>query len=382
MWTIPLFDLNYDYREEEAVIEVLRSKWLSSGAKTAQFENLFSEYLGGGIHCIACSNGTAALHMALTIAEIMPGDEVILPGLTFVADLNVVMMTGAVPVLADSKSLDDWNISPLDVASKITPRTKALIIVHYAGYPCEMDEMIQLCRKNNIVLIEDVAHAIGAEYNRRKCGTIGDIGCFSFFSNKNLSVGEGGMLATFNSEAAKKSKLLRSHGMTSMTIDRHSDAEQSYDVLIPGFNYRFDELRSALGIIQLQKLDSTNHQREQLVQKYLQRLENVKGISVPFRNISSNKNPSYHIFPILVSAEINRTEFRDYLKRKGIQTSIHYPAFSQFTYYKNIIKSQVEIAETISKRAVTLPLFSEMTNEQVDTVVDTIIEFLDHKRTK
>lgn len=382
MWTIPLFDLNYDYREEKAVIEVLRSKWLTSGPKTDQFENLFTEYLGDGIHSVACSSGTAALHMALMIAGIMPNDEVILPGLTFVADLNVVMMAGAVPVLADCNSVEDWNISPDDAASKITPRTKALVVVHYAGYPCEMDKMVQLCKKNNIVLIEDVAHAIGATYRGHKCGTIGDIGCFSFFSNKNLSVGEGGMLVASNKEAAEKSKLLRSHGMTSMTIERHSGAKQSYDVLMPGLNYRIDELRSALGIIQLQKLDSANRKREEIVQKYLHRLKNVDEISVPFQNPDPLLKPSYHIFPVLLSEETHRADLRNFLRKNGIQTSIHYPAFSHFTYYKNIIKDQVENAETIAKRVMTLPLFPSMTYAQVDTVVDAIVEFINDERTQ
>lgn len=190
MWKVPLFDLGYDHREQEAVMAVLQSRWLTAGPKTKEFEDNFTEYLGGNVQCCTVSNGTAALHMALLIAGVGPGDEVILPGLTFVANLNVVKMTGATPVLADSKSLADWNIAPEDIARKITPRTKALIIVHYAGYPCDMDELHTLCRQNNILLIEDAAHAVGATYQGRKCGTLGDMACFSFFPTKIWRLGK------------------------------------------------------------------------------------------------------------------------------------------------------------------------------------------------
>jgi len=196
MWKIPLFDLNYDENETNAVLKVLSSKWLTTGQKTQEFEDKFSQYLGKDVFSVAVSSCTAALHMALLANNIKVGDEVIISSLTFVACLNVVQLVGATPVCADSKSFHDWNVSPEDIKKKITPKTKAIIIVHYAGYPCDMDEICKIAESNKLVLIEDVAHAVGAEYKGKKCGTLGHIGCFSFFSNKNLSTGEGGMIVT------------------------------------------------------------------------------------------------------------------------------------------------------------------------------------------
>ena len=255
MWKVPLFDLEYDHQEIEAVVKVLESKWLSSGPRTQQFEEKFAKYLGGNVHCCAVSSCTASLHMALLLAGIKPDDEVILSGLSFVAALNMVTLVGATPVLADSKSLEDWNVSMNDIEQKITSKTKAVIVVHYAGYPCDMEELMFLVKKYDLILIEDVAHAIGAKYKGKKCGTFGDISCFSFFSNKNLSTGEGGMFVTSDSELGKKSKLFRSHGMTSMTVDRHERETISYDVVMPGVNYRMNEITAALGLVQLGKLD-------------------------------------------------------------------------------------------------------------------------------
>ena len=379
MWKIPLFDLSYDHREQEAVMDVLQNKWLSMGPKTDEFERNFAEYLGGNVRCCAVSNCTAALHMALLIAGVSPGDEVILSGLTFIAALNIVTFVGATPVLADSKSLNDWNVSPKDVACKITPQTKAVIVVHYAGYPCDMDELTTLCAEKNLVLIEDVAHAVGAEYKGKKCGTFGDIACFSFFSNKNLSVGEGGMFVTPHEEFAEKAQLYRSHGMTSTTIDRHKGKSFSYDVVQPGLNYRIDEIRSALGIVQLEKLDFNNKRRGELVREYIQRVELLEEIVIPWKNLMSDRTSSYHIFPILLPRHTSRPEFMDFLKRKWIQTSIHYPAFGQFSFYQNRVKERLDIAEEISKRVVALPLFPGMTVDNVYYVVDAAIEFFKNK---
>ena len=375
MWKIPLFDLNYDQQEDNAVSEVLRSKWLSAGPRIEEFEKNFAAYLGGGIHCCAVSSCTAALHMALHIAGIAPGDEVILPGLTFIADLNVIKAVGATPVVADSKSFADWNISPTDVASKITSKTKALIIVHYAGYPCDMQEINALCRENNLLLIEDVAHAVGADYQGQKCGTFGDIACFSFFSNKNLSVGEGGMFVTRKDEFAHKARLFRSHGMTSMTIDRHQGKTISYDVVELGLNYRMDEIRAALGIVQLEKLDANNRKRGEVVRQYIEKLAEIDEITIPWQTPPSEQTFSYHIFPIMLAKGADRHDFMTFMKERGIQTSIHYPAFHQFTFYKNLIKEELEVAEEISNRVVTLPLFPDLSKNEVTQVTTAVKEY-------
>ena len=332
MWKVQLFELNYDERESKAVADVLNSGWITMGERTQAFERLFRDFLGQGTMATAVSNGTAALHMALLALVVGTGDEVIVPALTFVADINTVRLVGASPVLADCTSLDDWNIDPDDIARKITPKTKAVMIVHYAGYPCDMTAIESLCRERNLYLIEDAAHAVGAEYRGRKCGTFGDIACFSFFTNKNLSVGEGGMYVTRSEDLDRKGRYLRSHGMTTLTLDRHAGRAITYDVVQPGLNYRMDEMRAALGIVQLEKLPEANAKRKALTERYVELLSGLSGLSIPFRN-TDDILPAYHIFPILLDADIDRVALINSLRDEGIQSSIHYPAFQEFSAY-------------------------------------------------
>lgn len=365
MWKVPLFDLNFDERETKAVNSVLESKWLTSGQQTLSFEKKFSEYLGENTLCCAVANCTAALHMSLLVSGIKEGDEVIVSGLTFVAAVNAVSMVNARPVLADSISFDDWNVNPADIEKKITPRTKAIIVVHYGGYPCDIDEIIKIARKNKLLLIEDVAHAIGAEYNGKKCGTFGDIACFSFFSNKNLSTGEGGMFVTKDENMDRQARLLRSHGMTSLTVERHEGKIISYDVIRPGLNYRFDEIRAAIGIVQLEKLDASNRNRKSIVEQYCKELSGIRDMIIPWKRPSQNTLSSYHIFPVFLPKGINRNELIVKLKDKGIQTSIHYPAVGKFMHYSKMGLVPLPVADEISERVLTLPLYTNMTRENV-----------------
>jgi dTDP-4-amino-4,6-dideoxygalactose transaminase len=378
MWKIPLFDLDYDEREQKAVQEVLESKWLSSGKKTAEFESEFSNYLDEGVRSTAVSSATAALHISLLIAGIAEGDEVIVPGLTFVADANVVTMLNAIPVFYDVKSLENWNPSLDNIKSRVTIKTKAIIVVHFAGYPIEdIVEIVSFCKEKNIILIEDVAHAVGASYRNQKCGTFGDMSCFSFFSNKNLSTGEGGMFVTKSKEYSEKAKLFRSHGMTSMTIDRHEGRTISYDVVQPGLNYRIDELRCALGLVQLSKLDANNQKRETLVKYYIGELnKKVPSIIIPFSKISDKTISSYHIFPILLPIDCNRIEIMNKLKEKKIQTSLHYPSFKDFTFYAKYCDYELKNADKISKRVITLPLYPDLTTFMIDIVINSIKEII------
>ena len=228
MWKVQLFKLNYDKRESQAVNDVVDSGWITMGEKTKEFESEFSTY-HDGVHCTAVSSATAALHMSLLALGVGAGDEVIIPALTFVADINVVRMVGATPVLADCESYEDWNISAKTIEKVITPKTKAVIVVHFAGYPCQMDEIVTLCKEKDIALIEDCAHAPGARYKGKSVGTFGEYGCFSFFTNKNLSVGEGGMLTTKDASLDQQAKYFRSHGMTALTLDRHKGRAITYD---------------------------------------------------------------------------------------------------------------------------------------------------------
>ncbi len=380
LWNVQLFKLNYDHQEVDAAMDVIESGWITMGEKTISFEESFAEFLGQGTYCTATSSGTAALHMALLAAGIGPGDEVIIPSLTFVADINVVRLVGASPVLADCTSYDDWNVSPEGIAAAVTPRTKAVLVVHYAGYVCDMDAIEAAIRDASdgrmIYLIEDAAHAPGADHRGRACGTIGHVGCFSFFTNKNLSVGEGGMFVTRSKELHEKGRYLRSHGMTALTLDRHKGRSTSYDVILPGLNYRMDEIRAAIGLVQLAKLPEANRQRMQLVEYYRALLHSVPRLHVPFHNHMLGK-PSYHIFPILLDKAIDRAAVMAGLKEHGIQSSIHYPPFQGFTAYRHARLSPTPIATDVSHRELTLPLFPTMTFGQVELVCSTLQRLLD-----
>ncbi len=374
MWKVQLFELNFDEQELQAIKEVFDSKWITMGEKTQLFEEMFVKFLGSEVHAVALSSGTAALHIALLASGVNKGDEVVIPSLTFVADLNVVELVGAKPVLADCESFDNWNVSAKTVEQVVTDKTKAVIIVHYAGYPCDMEDIIKLCRKRNIFLIEDCAHSPGALYKSTYTGCFGDFGCFSFFTNKNLSVGEGGMIVSKSKALIEKAGYLRSHGMTSLTLNRFKERAVSYDVVMPGLNYRIDEFRSAIGLVQLKKLKKANLYREKLVKRYREKLAQIHEVTVPFLNLNEDIYKSaYHIMPILLDKKVNRNIVIEKLKERGVQTSIHYHSFREFSYYKNKLNA-CPIAEEISARELTLPLHTLMSFEDVDYVVDSLKE--------
>lgn len=370
MWHVPLFDLNYDEREEAAVIGVLRSKWLTMGPRTEEFEQRFALSLGGEVGALAVSSCTAALHLSLLASGIGPGDEVIVPALSFVASLNTVTLTGAVPVLADATSLEDWNIAPDAIRDCITPRTRAIIVVHFAGYPCDMEAICRIAAENNLVLIEDVAHAVGATYRGRACGSFGDMACFSFFSNKNLSTGEGGMVVTSKPELHQRLKLLRSHGMTSLTVERHAGKAISYDVTDAGLNYRIDEIHSAIGIVQLEKLPGANRKRRELVAAYRERLAGSR-VAIPW-DAACDETSSCHLATVLLPEGADRPAIMAALREKGIQTSIHYPSYHDFSRYSATCP-ELPVAGTISHRVLTLPLYPTMPPEAVGLVCDELL---------
>ena len=376
MWKIQLFKLNFDTREADAVRQTVESGWLTMGERITNFESGFSDYLGGGAQSLAVANGTAALHMALLALEVGPGDEVVIPALTFVADANAVRLVGAIPVLADCSNLDDWNISVETIERCITPKTKAVMIVHYAGYPCDMPSIVDLCQQHNLKLIEDVAHAPGATVAGRSCGTWGDIGCFSFFSNKNLSIGEGGMVTSCSPELIQRMKYMRSHGMTTLTLDRHKGRAITYDVAEPGLNYRMDEMRAAIGLVQLDKLPAGNTRRKKLTDRYRQNLDG-SGVSMPFANMNKDHVSAYHILPVLLPVGADRKAVIEGMKAKGIQSSIHYPPFWNFTAYAGQYSpDDTPVAAEICERELTLPLYPTMTDEDVDLVTASLLESL------
>lgn len=370
MWKIQLFKLNFDHRERDAVVATLDSGWLTMGERILGFEAAFSTYLGHGARSTAVANGTAALHMALLALDVGADDEVIIPALTFVADANVVRLVGARPILADCASQTDWNVSADTIAKKITPRTKAVIVVHYAGFPCDMAPIVKLCRERGIKLIEDAAHAPGASIGGQMCGTFGDVGCYSFFSNKNLSIGEGGMVVACDEHISQRLRYLRSHGMTTLTLDRHKGRAISYDVAEAGLNYRMDEMRAAIGLVQLDKLPAGNLRRNELTARYRRNLAG-SAVLMPFANLPAGVVSAFHILPVLLPVGVDRTAVIETLKAQGVQSSIHYPPFWGFSAYKGFFTPQdAPIAAEICGRELTLPLYPDMTDGDVDFVTE------------
>jgi dTDP-4-amino-4,6-dideoxygalactose transaminase len=368
-WRVPLADVDINQDEYEAVEAVLKSKWLTMGAVTKQFEKNFSEFTRIE-HCIAVSNCTAGLHLAMVALGIGEGDEVIVPSLSFVATANAVRYTGAKPVFAEVGGVDDLTISPTSIQSRITPNTKAIIVMHYGGYACDMKRILKLAKGQHLYVVEDAAHAVGASLDGKALGGWGDIGCFSFFPNKNMTTAEGGMVATSNAELAGKIRLLRSHGMTSITWDRHQGHAWSYDVIDLGYNYRIDEIRAALGIAQLKKLSINNKKRRLLTSNYWQALRRtVPEVGVPF--IKHQGESANHLMPIILPKGANRIEIMEKMKEQGIQTSIHYPPIHLFSYYRQLdTNCSLEITEDIAKRELTLPLFPGMEDADVNLVVN------------
>lgn len=372
MYKIPLFDLNYDKDEEEAVLQTLRSKWISMGPNVTRLEKEFAKHLNIK-HTLAVTNCTAALHLALKILGIKEGDEVIVPSLTFVATVNVVRYVNATPVFADITSYDDFSIDPVDIGGKITAKTKAIIVMHYGGFACDMDRIIQLAQKNNLFVVEDAAHAPDSEYKGNKLGTIGDIGCFSFFSNKNITCAEGGMLVTNNNEYAKKAKLFRAHGMTSLSYERAKGHTTKYDVVELGYNYRMDDIRGALALSQLKKMKADVAKRKRLRQIYLEKLENIDGIIIPYKN-NPYKSSNY-VFPIVLknSNAENRDSVRKKLGEAGIQTSIHYPAVHRFSIYEKR-KTNLPITEYVTDNEITLPMFYNLSKDDIRYISNSLYQ--------
>ena len=373
-YKIPLFDLNYDTAEENAVINTLRSKWISMGENVAQFEKQFANHLNIE-NTVAVTNCTAALHLALIILGIKPGDEVIVPSLTFVATVNVVKYVGATPVFADVISLENLSISPDDIEKKITQKTKAIICMHYGGFACDMDSITKIAKKYDLFVVEDAAHAPDSEYKEKKLGTIGDIGCFSFFSNKNITCAEGGLLSANNPDFIKKAKLLRAHGMTTLSYERAKGHATKYDVVDLGYNYRLDDIRGALMLAQMQKLENDVSERTKLRELYVKYLKNINEIIVPYQN--HKYKSSNYIFPIILknSNAENRDKIRKKMAKKGIQTSMHYPAVHRFAIYENC-KADVPNTEYITDNLITLPLFFGLKEKEIEYICNAIKEIL------
>jgi dTDP-4-amino-4,6-dideoxygalactose transaminase len=370
-YTIPLFDLNFDEKEEEAVLDTLRSKWISTGPKTVKLEEKFGEMLKCQ-HALGLANCTVALHIGLLLLGIQEGDEVITPALTFVATVNAIRYVGATPVFCDIKGIDDLTIDPDRLASLITKKTKAIVVMHYGGFPCDMEKIMAVSEKYGLKVLEDACHGPLSEYHGKKLGTIGDIGCFSFFSNKNISTGEGGMLVTNHTDYYERGKLLRSHGMTSMSYERSKGHSTTYDVVELGYNYRIDDIHAAIALAQIEKLPADLVKREKIRRRYLENFQSIDRVIVPFEK--NTEFVSNYIFPIVLkdsNVEI-RDDFRNQLHQVGIQTSVHYPSANRFSIYRQYDHGGLENSEYVTDNEVTLPMYAKLTDDQIDLITDAI----------
>jgi dTDP-4-amino-4,6-dideoxygalactose transaminase len=375
-WRITLADVWIGDEERAAVDEVLRSGWLSMGPRTQAFEEAFAEFIHAQ-HAFAVTNGTAALHLAAAALDLGSDDEIIVPALTFVASAAAMRQTGARVRLADSTSLDDFSIDPAAVERLLTPKTRAVVVVHYGGYAVDFEALDRMTADRGIAIIEDAAHALGSVFDGRACGTLGASSAFSFFPNKNMTTGEGGMVVVQDDATADRVRLLRSHAMTTLTWDRHRGHASSYDVVGLGFNYRIDEIRAALGIVQLARLPELNDKRRLLAARYRERLDGAAGLRIP--TFGARGVSACHLAPLVVESEQGRDAIRERLRSERIQTSLHYPAIHRFSAYAEAGES-LPVAESIAARSLTLPLHPKLSIEDVDQVCDVVLEAAEEPR--
>ena len=374
-YQIPLFNLNFDEAENKAVVDVLNSKWISNGPKTMELEKKFADMLGAK-YALAVANCTAALHLAVLAAGIGPGDEVIVPSLTFVATVNCIRYAGGTPVFCDVTAKDNLCINPVEIEKLITPKTKAIIVMHYGGFACDIDRIIEICKKHSLQLIEDACHGPMSEYKGRKLGTFGIAGCFSFFSNKNISTGEGGIIVTNDEDVYEKIKLLRSHGMTTMSYERSTGHSTSYDVIGLGYNYRYNDILAGIALVQLDKLMPDIESRRKIRDRYIELLGNDERIIIPFKDY--NVFSSLYICPMVLrdgDAEY-RDALRAYMAEKGVQTSMHYPPAHRFSIYKEL-PANLPVTEFVADHEFTIPMYGALTDGEIDYICRTIKDGLD-----
>lgn len=376
-WRVPLSDLDYAKEEANAVQRVIAGKWLSMGPEVHAFEQEFAA-MQEAKHALAVSSATAGLHLALLALGVGPGDEVIQPALNFVAAANMTVAVGAKPVFADICSLDEPTIDPIEIERALSPRTKAVVVMHYGGSLCRMRELTELCAERGVAIVEDACHAVGVAYrdlrnrapNGIMAGSIGDIGTFSFFSNKNIASGEGGMVVTNRSDLAERVRLLRSHGMTALTWDRHKGHAASYDVAIPGYNYRLDELHAALGRSQLAKLGRNNQRRRNLLAVYRQAVQSLQGWTMPFAN--DIEFSSGHLMVIVAPSPEIKQSAVDALRQSGIQSSMHYPCIADFSGFGGRSDENLELTREFVGRAITLPLYPNLNPDLIEGIVNVL----------
>ena len=363
-----------DDNEFEEMVDTLKSGWLTYGPKSIRFEKLFSDYIGVK-NSIAVNSCTSGLHLSLLALGIGPGDEVITTDLTFVATCEVILHVGATPILVDID--DTFNIDITKIEKVITDKTKAIIPVHFGGQPCQMDEILKIKKKYNISIIEDAAHASGSKYKDQKIGQIGDVTIFSFYANKNMTTGEGGIVTTNNSKIAEKVRTLSLHGISKDAWSRFSEkGKWYYEVTELGYKYNFTDIQASLGIHQLDKLDSFNAKRSNIAEKYTTSFTNNNVIKMP-RQINHIIN-SWHLFPVIIEftkLSIGRDFFIKALEAEGIKTSVHYVPIHMQPFYKikySFLDNDYPIALNYYKNIISLPIYPDMDNKDTNSVIKAV----------
>jgi len=364
---IPYGHQSIENDDIEAVVKVLKSDWLTQGPKIEEFEKALAHFCGAK-YAVAVANGTTGLHLAYLAAGINQGNEVITTPNTFVATTNMLMVIGAKPVFVDVR-LDTYNLDETKIEEKITKKTKAIIPVHFAGHPCEMEKILEIARKNKLIVVEDAAHALGAKYKNKKIGSLkSDLAVFSFHPVKSITTGEGGVIVTNNKKYYEKLKLLRSHGVYKNSLGDNIMSEL-------GFNYRLTDIQAALGLSQLKKLDRFIKKRHQIVSWYKQELFKLNQIVLPAEK--QNSYSAWHLMVIRVKNKNCRNPLKHFLLKNGISVNFHYPAVYKQPYYqKNGYKNiQLLNMEKYHQTALTLPLYPDLKKKQVIYICNKLKSF-------
>ena len=373
-----------DEDDIQAVVDVLRSDWITTGPKVLEFEQTVADFVGVK-EAVAVSSGTAALHAAMNAIGIGPGDEVILPPLTFAATANAIVFQGGTPVFADVDP-ETLLIDPAQVETKISPRTKAIIAVDYAGQPCGYDALKELANLHNLILVADACHSLGATYKGRNVGTLADLTIFSFHPVKHITTGEGGMVVTDNTQLAKQIRLFRNHGINSDFREREKNKSWFYEMVDLGYNFRLSDLQCALGISQLKKLPGFLKARIEIAKRYDNAFEDLENITPLL--IKEQRQSAYHLYVVKSEFESfgwTRSEFFKKMHRAGIGVNVHYIPVHLHPFYRKHFKTKIglcPIAESAYKKIVSLPIFPQMTKDDVNHVIQMIREFLVHRKIK
>jgi perosamine synthetase len=362
----------------QSVVDVLRSDWLTTGPKIAEFEEAFAARVGVK-YAVSFSSGTAALHGATFAAGLEPGDEAITLPMTFAATANCVLYQGATPVFADV-SADTLNLDPEKAAEQVTPRTRALIPVAYAGHPADLDGVLEIAARHGLVVIEDACHALGAEYRQRLTGSIADMTAFSFHPVKHVATGEGGMVTTDRADYAESLRRFRNHGISSDARKRQSEGQWHYEMVLLGFNYRLTDIACALGLSQLKKLEAALQRRREIAARYAAAFRNLNGVTLPAVRVGVN--PAWHLYPIRLNLErltANRAQIFRALRAENIGVNVHYIPVHCHPYYRDRFGNrdgEYPIAENAYARLISLPMFHAMSDEDVKDVIKAVTKIL------